>query len=107
MESQEELLKSLFFNLKNKLIDFLTENIAEIQKQFKDYVQSSLVNKIQSCLNLITANYLQAIKEYSTFDRLMSNSTMELDVLFSMILVFSLIWSVGTNLQDYQNKINT
>ena len=32
---------------------------------------------------------------------------MELEIIFNMILVYSIIWSIGTNLYDGINKTNT
>ena len=52
----------------------------------------------------MTTTYQRFLDYCGSVEKLMLYSGMELEILFSCLLVFSIIWSLGTNLQDVNNK---
>jgi len=44
------------------------------------------------------------LDNFGTIEKLLYNSGMELEILFNLVIVFSIIWGLGSNLTDINNK---
>lgn len=63
-------------------------------------IQTSDVNLVESCLNMVQCMYYQLADFLGGKDKIEKLEKNELELYFNLILIFSFIWSVGGNIHD-------
>ena len=92
--------------ISDKLYEFFEVNIEPIRKDFNMQMEVDDQDMIVKCLRIFHALFELLKKQYKGIKGLFSLTQMEIENAFNLMIIFSIIWSVASNICDKLNPKN-